>query len=65
MEAKGNHQGARFRPTDEWNPMAFIDYCEEARTHPGSPDELLALDIQLAEWQLLFDYCATPYGARS
>jgi len=43
-----------------WDPFAFIDYCEDARREPGSPAEGLALQIQRAEWQLLFDYCARP-----
>jgi hypothetical protein len=40
-----------------WTPLAFIDYCEAARTHPGSPEERKALEVQRAEWQLLFDWC--------
>ncbi|MCP5117912.1 MAG: hypothetical protein GY953_44415 [bacterium] len=43
-----------------WDPYAFIDFCEEARRQPGSSKEKLALEIQRAEWQLLFDYCARP-----
>jgi hypothetical protein len=39
----------------EWEPFAFIDYCESAL---GSPDEQIAIAVQLLEWQLLFDYCA-------
>lgn len=39
-----------------WDPVCFIDYCERAR--PGSPQERVALLIQRAEWQLLFDHCA-------
>lgn len=42
-----------------WEPLAFIDYCETARKRPGSTEEKLAIQVQLAEWQLLFDYCAT------
>ena len=43
----------------EWNPKAFIACCEQAR--PGSPEERKALEVQRAEWQLLFDWCAkTP-----
>jgi hypothetical protein len=41
-----------------WDPMAFIDFCERARRAPGSEDERKALEVQRAEWQLLFDYCA-------
>jgi hypothetical protein len=45
-----------------WDPFAFIDLCEEARRHPGSPRERLALEVQRAEWQVLFDYCARSGG---
>ena len=41
-----------------WDPIKFIDYCERARVCPGSPEELKAMEVQLAEWQLLFDWCA-------
>jgi hypothetical protein len=44
----------------DWDPFAFIDLCAKARAQPGSELESLALRIQRAEWQLLFDYCATP-----
>ncbi len=43
-----------------WDPFAFIDLCEKARREAGSPLEALAREIQRAEWQLLFDYCARP-----
>ena len=43
-----------------WNPFQFIEFCEKARRIPGSAEEVLACRIQLAEWQLLFDYCARP-----
>jgi hypothetical protein len=42
-----------------WDPFAFIGFCEQARRRPGSDSEQLALRIQRAEWQLLFDYCAS------
>ena len=41
-----------------WNPFAFIDFCDQARRKPGSVSEQCALEIQRAEWQLLFDHCA-------
>ena len=41
-----------------WDPVAFIDLCGKARQHPGSEAERRALEVQRAEWQLLFDYCA-------
>jgi hypothetical protein len=55
---------ARYRPEvrirlgDKWDPFAFIDFCEQAREQPGSSAEMLAMEIQRAEWQLLFDSCA-------
>jgi hypothetical protein len=52
------YQGAEFRPSLPWDPFGFILFCERAREQPGSESEHAALDIQLAEWQLLFDYCA-------
>ncbi|MBI3679680.1 MAG: hypothetical protein HY235_04725 [Acidobacteria bacterium] len=45
-----------------WDPFAFIDFVEQARRRPGSDEEHLALVVQCAEWQLLFDYCASPAG---
>lgn len=44
----------------KWDAFAFIDYCEKARRCPGSTQEQVALEIQRAEWQLLFDHCARP-----
>lgn len=43
---------------EQWDAFAFIDFCEQARKRPGSEEERVAMEIQLAEWQLLFDYCA-------
>jgi hypothetical protein len=43
---------------ERWDPEAFIAYCEDARQRPGSPEERKALEVQRAEWQLLFDWCA-------
>ncbi len=48
----------RFDTGRDWNPFEFIDFCESARVRPGSDEEDIALRVQLAEWQLLFDYCA-------
>jgi hypothetical protein len=46
------------RIENNWNPMEFIDFCEAARLQPGSEAEKVAMEIQNAEWQILFDYCA-------
>jgi hypothetical protein len=43
---------------ESWDPFAFIEFCENARKQPGSNAERTAREIQRAEWQLLFDYCA-------
>ena len=44
---------------DSWDPFAFVDFCERARKAGGNTAEhRTALAVQLAEWQLLFDYCA-------
>jgi hypothetical protein len=42
----------------EWDPFVFIDYCESAGKRAGSNEEALAMQVQLVEWQLLFDHCA-------
>lgn len=48
--------GVDFGP--RWDPFAFIDLCEKARRNPGSAEEARAMEVQRAEWQLLFAYCA-------
>jgi hypothetical protein len=42
----------------EWDPFEFIAFCELARRRPGSEEEVVAMKVQLIEWQLLFDFCA-------
>lgn len=59
-EIVGRYPEAEFRPGANWDPFAFVMFCERARQQPGSPSERAALEIQRAEWQLLFDYCARP-----
>jgi hypothetical protein len=51
---------AQFRNGAKWDPFFFIEFCGRARSEPGSLTETAALEIQRAEWQLLFDYCARP-----
>jgi hypothetical protein len=43
-----------------WEPSLFIEWCDEARRTPGSEPERAALEIQRAEWELLFAWCALP-----
>jgi hypothetical protein len=40
-----------------WDPFVFIEWCDEARRN-GGPAETAASEIQMIEWQLLFDWCA-------
>lgn len=44
----------------KWDPLAFMAFCERARAQPGSAQEQAAVEIQRAEWQILFDYSARP-----
>jgi hypothetical protein len=38
------------------SPAAFVDFCELVRGS-GSADERTAQQVQLLEWELLFDHC--------
>jgi hypothetical protein len=51
------YAGTSFRLGDRWDPLAWIDFWERARRQLGSAAERLALEVQQAEWDLLFDYC--------
>jgi hypothetical protein len=50
-------RGAEFR-TGHWDPFAFAAFCDRAREQPGSSQVQAAMEIQRAEWRILFDYCA-------
>jgi hypothetical protein len=52
------YTNAEFRPSHPWDPFGFIMLCERARRQPRSESELAAIEIQRAEWELLFDHCA-------
>lgn len=60
QEIVARHPAAEFRLGPRWDPFAFVMFCERARQQPDSPSERAAREIQRAEWQLLFDYCARP-----
>ena len=47
----------------KWDPLLFIDWCDEARQQPGRVQEYVALLIQKAEWELLFGFCAAKAPA--
>jgi hypothetical protein len=45
------------RPCDgNWDPFAFVDLCQGVARGQTAAREL-CLDVQQAEWELLFDYC--------
>jgi hypothetical protein len=39
-----------------WDPLAFVDLCQSNVTNTGDTYDL-CLDIQQAEWELLFGHC--------
>jgi len=49
---------AQFVCEGSWDPFAFIDFCESVREGAPSRSQHAAMEIQRAEWQLLFDFCA-------
>ncbi len=51
---------ASFRLASSWDPFAFLDLFDLALRSPGSPSAQLAQELQLLEWQILFDHCARP-----
>ena len=54
----GDARALGLTPGPQWDPFVFIDFCEAARARPGSGKRGPRSCVQLAEWQLLFDYCA-------
>lgn len=52
-----NGGAPHWRLKSAWDPFLFIGWCDEAR-QKGGDAEAAAAAIQMAEWQLLFDYCA-------
>jgi hypothetical protein len=53
---------SHWRLRSAWDPFLFIDWCDEARQKCGLA-KAAAIEIQMTEWQLLFDWCAAPLGA--
>ena len=41
-----------------WNPRGFVDLVESVYNKPGDPRYPIAVKLQRAEWEALFDYCA-------
>jgi len=46
-----------WRLRNSWDSSLFVEWCDEARERGGEA-EATALEIQMTEWQLLFDWCA-------
>jgi hypothetical protein len=46
----------RLRVSKDWDPFEFVDRCE-AVVRGNRSDRDACLDIQQAEWELLFDFC--------
>jgi hypothetical protein len=47
---------SRLAPQGAWQPFAFVDLCQQA-LREGGPLAEFCLDVQQAEWELLFDHC--------
>lgn len=41
---------------ESWDPFAFVDSCESAAGSSGAASDL-CVQIQMREWELLFDFC--------
>lgn len=54
-EAEPVGPAAYLETATQWDPMAFVDVCEQCYRTPGVDHELCR-QVALAEWQLLFDY---------
>lgn len=52
--------GNRFVLPAEWDAAWFADLCDAAASDERHPHRAEALEIQRAEWQLLFSWCALP-----
>lgn len=45
---------------ESWDPFLFIQWCEDANRKGDVSKVKAASAIQNAEWELLFEWCATP-----
>lgn len=59
-EIVNNSRLKHWKSKTAWDPSLFLDWCDEAR-EKGGEAETAAIAIQMAEWQLLFDWCAEPH----
>lgn len=56
------HSAAHWKPGSRWDAEEFVRLCARARREPGSAAERLAKAVQMAEWRLLFQWCARVRG---
>jgi hypothetical protein len=63
MEIIDNKGLKQWRSKSAWDPFLFIEWCDEA-CKKGGQAEAAAIEIQMVEWQLLFDWCCAA-GAQS
>ncbi len=55
-----------FRIAETWDPFRFVDACEQVHRKDDPALRRRLEEIQLAEWQLLFDYsCRQAVGPQS
>lgn len=47
---------ARLTTDNRWDPLAFVEMCAAAQ-RGNHHDHALCVEIQQAEWELLFDFC--------
>ncbi len=57
-EIEARFPNTKLVPDGRWDPIRFVGVCENAERQADSPLHQAALEMQRAEWQLLFDYCA-------
>jgi hypothetical protein len=50
------HRAAGVLPAGQWDPMAFVDVCQQV-VRGGGEHQAFCRAVQQAEWELLFDDC--------
>lgn len=50
-------QTSQWRLKEKWDPFLFLHWCEEANRGSNEHQKSIAMAIQNAEWELLFEWC--------